>query len=253
MDGISLLPVFLVGLAGSVHCVGMCGGIVSAFSMAAADRPAFPVPVVALVRPAVSAGVVRVAAYNAGRLASYATAGAIAGGLAGGVRLLAGLSAWQAAAYWIASGLLILQGLYLLGGLARMGRIEQFGEALWRRLRPLTARIMPLDSTPKFLALGMLWGWLPCAMVYSVLLTAMLAGSAAGGASVMLSFGLGTLPMLLLMGLGGMHLAPGPQRQKLRAVAGLLVLAFGVAGIARAAGGLPTGWFDTLCLTMAPS
>ncbi|PWF54796.1 sulfite exporter TauE/SafE family protein [Massilia glaciei] len=250
MDGINLLPVFLVGLAGSVHCVGMCGGIVSAFSMAAAERPAFPVPVITLKRPPVSAGVVRVAAYNTGRLASYATAGAIAGGLAGGVRLLADLSAWQAAAYWITSAVLILQGLYLMGGWAGLGRIERFGEALWRRLRPLTARIMPLDSPGKFMALGLLWGWLPCAMVYSVLVTAMLAGSAAGGASVMLAFGLGTLPMLLLMGLGGMHLAPGPHRQKLRAAAGVLVLAFGVAGIARAAGGLPTGWFDTMCRSM---
>lgn len=250
MSAISLLPVFLVGLAGSVHCVGMCGGIVSAFSMAPA-RPAFPVAVVTLAAPRLTDSAVRVAAYNTGRIASYATAGAIAGGLAGGARTLAGMAAWQGAAYFIANLILVMLGLYLMGAWSALARVEQLGQALWRRLHPLTSRILRIDSPFKMLALGALWGWLPCGMVYSVLLTAMLAGSVAGGASVMLVFGLGTLPMLLALGLAGARLRTLLQRPAVRAAGGLLVLAFGLLGMARAGSGASMGWLDVLCVTGA--
>ena len=252
MNGISLFPVFLVGLAGSVHCVGMCGGIVSAFSMAppvSSSRPPFPVAVMTMAAPRARGGAWRVAAYNSGRIASYATAGAIAGGLAGGARTLAGLAAWQAGAYWAANLVLVVLGLYLMGAWSGLARIEQLGQGLWGMLRPLMGRILPLDSPLKMLALGALWGWLPCGMVYSVLLTAMLAGSAASGAAVMLAFGAGTLPMLLALGLAGARLRAALQRPVVRAAGGLLVLGFGLLGMARAVAGAHNGWLDALCLS----
>ncbi len=245
MDQLNLIPVFLVGLAGSVHCVGMCGGIVSAFSMA----PAFPVAVVTQTAP--RANTLRMAAYNAGRIGSYAAAGALAGGLAGGVRTLAGLNTLQTGAYWFANLMLVLLGLNLAGALPGLARIEQLGQGLWRRLRPLSARFGPLDTPAKMLALGALWGWLPCGMVYSMLLTATLVGSAHGGAAVMLAFGLGTLPMLLALGAAGARLRRALQQKAVRAAAGLLVLAFGLLGLLRAAGGVSHGWLDALCLTVA--
>jgi hypothetical protein len=112
-------------------------------------------------------------------------------------------------------------------------------------------RIVPLDSPLKMLALGALWGWLPCGMVYSVLLTAMLAGSAGAGASVMLAFGLGTLPMLLALGVAGVRLREQLQRRAVRLAGGVLVLAFGVLGLTRAWRGVSLGWLDALCLTGA--
>jgi sulfite exporter TauE/SafE len=244
MDGLNLFPVFLVGLAGSVHCVGMCGGIVSAFSMA----PAFPVAVVTQAAPRAADSAVRTMAYNTGRIGSYGLAGAIAGGLAGGARTLAGLTSLQVGGYWLANLMLVVLGLYLMGAWKGLTRLELLGQGLWSRLRPLMSYILPLDSPLKMLALGALWGWLPCGMVYSVLLTAMLAGSAAGGASVMLAFGLGTLPMLLALGMSGARLRLALQRPRVRLAGGLLVLGFGLLGIARAAGGMPMGWLDTLCL-----
>jgi sulfite exporter TauE/SafE len=249
MDGLNLIPVFLVGLAGSVHCVGMCGGIVSAFSMA----PAFPVPVVSQAGPGAADAVARTMAYNIGRIASYGMAGALAGGLAGGVRTLAGLSSLQVGGYWLANAMLVALGLYLMGAWAGLARLETLGQGLWRTLRPLMSHIMPLDSPLKLLALGALWGWLPCGMVYSVLLTATLAGSAAAGAAVMLAFGLGTLPMLLALGMTGARLRQALQRPQVRLAGGILVLGFGVLGMARAAAGLSLGWIDALCLSgMAP-
>jgi sulfite exporter TauE/SafE len=249
MNALNLLPVFLVGLAGSVHCVGMCGGIVSAFSMAPAARAPFPVAVVTRAAPRLAAGAQRMLAYNAGRIGSYALAGAIAGGLAGGVRTLAGLGALQAGGYWLANAMLVLLGLYLTGAWPALARIELLGRGLWARLRPLMGRMLPLDTPLKMFALGALWGWLPCGMVYSVLLTAMLAGSAPAGAAVMLAFGLGTLPMLLALGAAGERLRHALQRRAVRVAGGLLVLVFGVAGLARAAAGIHGGWLDMLCLT----
>lgn len=245
MEQLNLIPVFLVGLAGSVHCVGMCGGIVSAFSMA----PAFPVPVVAHAAPSAANAAARTLAYNTGRIASYATAGALAGGLAGGVRTLAGLAWLQTGGYWLANLMLVVLGLYLTGAWAGLTRLEALGQGLWRRLRPLMTHILPLDSPFKLLALGALWGWLPCGMVYSVLLTAMLAGSAGGGAAVMLAFGLGTLPMLLALGAAGTRLRRAMQLPKVRLGGGLVVLGFGLLGLARASAGMSMGWLDTLCLS----
>lgn len=248
---LSLFPVFLVGLAGSVHCAGMCGGIVGALSVA--PRPAFPVPVrtVGYLRaaPAVEgSALLRVASYNAGRIASYASAGVLAGGLAGGATRLAGLPALQAGAYLLANLMLVALGLYLMDAWRGLAGLERGGQALWRRIAPLLHRIGPPDTPGRMFAAGALWGWLPCGMVYSVLVTAMLSGSALGGASVMLAFGLGTLPMLAAMGLAGMRLRTLFQKRGLRLACGLLILGFGLLGLWRATGGVGHHWLDILCL-----
>jgi sulfite exporter TauE/SafE len=194
-------------------------------------------------------GAMRVLAYNLGRIGSYATAGALAGGLAGGARALSGISAVQAGGYWLANLMLIVLGLYLMDAWHGLARLESFGQALWRRLQPFTKFLLPLDSLPKMLALGSLWGWLPCGMVYSMLLTAMLTGSAVSGASVMLVFGLGTLPTLLALGLLGAKWRNLMQRRQVRIASGLIVLTFGLIGLLRAANGLPASWLDAVCIT----
>lgn len=247
---VNLFPVLLAGLAGSVHCAGMCGGIVSAFSSVPQARKPFPVAVVSSSgMPAVADSAVRVLAYNSGRIGSYAVAGALAGGIAGSAGKLAGMAQVQAAAYWGANLMLVALGLYLMGAWSGIARLEQLGGHLWKRIQPLTKRVMPLDSPAKLFALGGLWGWLPCGMVYSMLVTAMLAGSAADGAAVMLAFGLGTLPMMMSLGLLGQRLREYTRLPAFRIGAGLVVIGFGVLGLARAAGGLPQHWLSALCLT----
>src|SRR5690606_3175467 len=100
----------------------------------------------------------------------------------------------------------------------------------------------------RMLVAGALWGWLPCAMVYSVLVTAMLSGSAASGAAVMAAFGLGTLPMMMALGLAGARLRGWIGLRAVRLACGALVLGFGLLGLARAAGGLPASWLGALCI-----
>ncbi|MFM9434395.1 uncharacterized protein ACFDR9_001450 [Janthinobacterium sp. CG_23.3] len=254
MSALNLLPVFMVGLAGSVHCIGMCGGIVGALSAASSPRPR---PVVAIAVAATGARLhdgapLRVAAYNAGRIASYMAAGALAGGLAGGAAHLLRLAGLQLAFYWMANLMLVALGLYLMDAWRGLARLEAAGNLVWRRVQPLLKPLLPMDSALKALALGGLWGWLPCGMVYSVLLTAMLSGSALQGALVMLAFGLGTLPTLLALGLVGARLRAAVRRRGVRLAGGLLVLAFGLLGLARAVNGVSLGWLDALCLTGHP-
>lgn len=245
---LSLFPVFVVGLLGSVHCAGMCGGIVGALSFAP-QRPRAGATTIALRPVAAAPASLNVAAYNLGRIASYMTAGAIAGGVAQGAGALSGLPLLQAAAYWLANLMLVAMGLYLMGAWSGIAHVERGGQWLWRRVQPQLKRVGPPDTPGRMFAAGALWGWLPCAMVYSVLVTAMLSGSAASGALTMLAFGLGTLPMMLALGLAGARLRGWLRLPAVRIACGAVVLAFGVLGLLRAAGGLPPSWLHTLCVT----
>ncbi|NEX62279.1 sulfite exporter TauE/SafE family protein [Noviherbaspirillum galbum] len=257
MSQIHLLPVFLVGLLGGVHCIGMCGGIVGALSLAG-DRKRIPIiPVSGAATSSLMAGqadvsgLARVLAYNTGRIASYATAGAIAGGVAQGVRALSFMSSLQIGGYWLANIMLVALGLYLMDAWRGLARLEAAGQFAWRRIQPLVRRFLPMDTPGKALALGALWGWVPCGMVYSVLLTAMMSGSAASGALTMLAFGAGTLPVLLTMGLFGDRLQQWTRQRRVRVIAGVIVLGFGLLGLARVVHGLPLGGLDALCISPA--
>jgi sulfite exporter TauE/SafE len=272
MNALQLLPIFVVGLAGSVHCAGMCGGIVGALSVIPAHAEIHGAPThkrsmdfrvrgngEATVIPIVAArdyALTRVLAYNAGRIGSYMLAGALAGGLAGGARDIGALAGVQLGLYWLANLMLVALGLYLMNAWRGLAVLEQGGRLLWQRaqpaMAPLIRTLLPADQPHKAFALGALWGWLPCGMVYSALATAMLSGSASNGAAVMLAFGLGTLPMLTSLGLLGARLRSTMQQPHVRIACGLLVLAFGVIGLARAANGITPDWMNMLCLTPHP-
>jgi sulfite exporter TauE/SafE len=218
---------FAVGLLGGVHCVGMCGGIVGALTFGLPEHKrsgwgALPFQL----------------AYNLGRITSYSVAGALVGGL--GV-LLAGLlpvAAAQRVLLALAGLFMVLLGLYLAGWWNGLRRVEQAGGRLWRHLEPLGRRLLPVRTPWQALALGLVWGWLPCGLVYSVLIWALSAGGALQGAGLLLAFGLGTLPNLLLMGAAAGWLASQVRKPAVRQIAGALVLAFGLYTLAQAAGWL---------------
>ena len=245
---VSLFPVFVVGLLGSVHCAGMCGGIVGALSLAP-PRMRAVTPLISLRSAGIAAPAARTLAYNAGRIASYAAAGALAGGFAGAAVRWSALPLLQGAAYVAANLLLVALGLHLMDAWRGIARIERAGAVVWRHVTPLLRRVGPPDTSGRMFVAGALWGWLPCAMVYSVLVTAMLSGSAAHGAAVMLAFGLGTLPMMMALGLAGARLRGWLQRKAVRLACGATVLGFGLLGLWRAAGGLPASWLAALCVT----
>ena len=212
MPDTGFLALFLVGLLGGTHCVGMCGGIVSALSMGG------------------QAGWGLHLAYNAGRILSYAVAGAIAGALGAASLGLAGQVPVRMVLYFFANLMLVALGLYLIGLSGALALTERAGQALWRRVQPLTRRFLPVRGAAQAFPLGVLWGWLPCGLVYSALASALTAGSAGRGAAMMLAFGLGTLPNLLLAGLLLARLNGIVKRPVVRTVSGLLVLGFGIYG-----------------------
>ncbi len=247
---IALLPVFLIGLLGGVHCVGMCGGIVGAFSVAGSSNRPFPVAVISQASShAFSAeGSLRVLSFNAGRIGSYIIAGAIAGFL-GSIPALIHITVLQSIGYWIANVLLIALGLTLMNIWHGLARVESVGLWMWRRVQTLISRFLPVENMWQAAALGSLWGWVPCGMVYSVLMTALLTGSALHGAFVMFAFGLGTLPLLFSMGLLGARVRTNLQKPAVKIVAGSVVLAFGLLGMFRLSTGISHDWLDAVCIT----
>jgi len=251
VNSIALLPIFFVGLLGGVHCVGMCGGIVGAFSVAT-PRRSFPVPV--LTQSAgvsvAAAGALRVLAFNAGRIGSYLIAGALVGVL-GSIPVMMNIAILQRGAYWLANLMLVALGLTLMNAWHGLSRLEAIGQWVWRQIQPLIRRCLPVETAWQALVLGGLWGWVPCGMVYSVLMTALLTGSAWQGASVMLAFGLGTLPLLFSMGLLGRRMQAGLHMPLLRTFAGSLVLVFGLLGLYRVVTGATYGWLEAVCITPA--
>jgi len=207
-----LLPSALIlGVLGGGHCLGMCGGLMGALTLA--------------IPPEQRARRLQLLlAYNLGRICSYALAG-----------LLLGLAGWALAsspaalALRVVAGLLmIVMGLYLAGWWSGLTRIEALGRGLWRFIQPLTRRFMPVTSLPRALVLGGLWGWLPCGLVYSTLLWAASQGNALHSAALMFTFGLGTLPVLIATGLAAERLTALLRRQGIRMAGGVLVILFGL-------------------------
>ena len=214
----------LLGAASGLHCVGMCGGIVAAFSSRKISfaKPAHEWP--------------RQLAFNAGRITSYALAGAAAGALGSGLLVARALPA-QTALMVIANLILVLVGLQLAGKGTALARLEALGAPLWRRLQPAAARLLSGKGVSKIYAAGVLWGWLPCGLVYGALVLAAAASSSAiEGALSMLAYGLGTLPWLMAAGLAAARMRSWFTRRAARAAAGAAVLSFGLYGVASAAG-----------------
>ncbi len=179
-----LVSALILGLLGGGHCLGMCGGLMGALTLAIPKEQR-------------SRRFRLLLAYNLGRILSYASAG-----------LLIGLAGWAvanspAAMFMrvLAGLLLISMGLYLAGWWSGLTRIESLGRGLWRHIQPVASRLLPVSSLPRALLLGALWGWLPCGLVYSTLLWSASQGNALDSALLMLAFGLGTWPVLLATGL----------------------------------------------------
>jgi sulfite exporter TauE/SafE len=202
-----------LGLASGVHCAGMCGGIVGAFSLQNRGQRA------------ISA---RICLFNAGRISSYALAGALAGTLgwyAGGP---------QTALLILANAVLVFVGLHLAGVGSPMRWLERLGIPLWRALQPLAARVARRPGVAASYGMGLLWGWLPCGLVYGALVAAAFAGSAEAGAAAMAAFGLGTLPWLLAAGIAAARIRHFLRLSVVRLAAGGTVLGFGAWGLAYA-------------------
>lgn len=238
----------LAGAMSGLHCGAMCGGIVSAHSTLPATIPVRLVSSGATT--ALPAGpMTRNFAFNAGRIGSYTLAGALAGSLGGATLVMQDSMVLRQILFAMANLMLVALGLYVAGWWRGITILERGGAKLWRQIQPLAAALLksPITSSRRSLALGAVWGWIPCGLVYAMLVTAMASGSAVNGAIVMLAFGIGTLPNLLLLGWAGVRLAQYLRQPAFRMAAGSIILAFGLFGLRRLPELAKLGGWGALC------
>jgi uncharacterized protein len=216
IDWLTISAALLTGVLGGVHCAAMCGGIATGFSAMGCDGP----------------GWWRALQPNLGRILGYTLAGAIAGGIGFGI------VGW-ARSDWLAVGaralvgvVLVLAALRLLGHGRRLAFLSRPGTLLWQRLRPLQRGLLPANTPARRIALGMLWGWMPCGLSTTLLAAAWLQADMRNGALTMAAFGLGTLPLMVPLTWSGARVGQHLQRGPWRIGLGTVVLSAGVLTLA---------------------
>ncbi|MCE8004280.1 sulfite exporter TauE/SafE family protein [Billgrantia ethanolica] len=207
-----LLAAFVFGLLGGAHCIGMCGGIMSALTFAVPPSMRSPARLSGLLL-----------GYNLGRILSYMAAGALVASLG---TLVALTPAARAGLQALAAIMLILMALYIANWWKGLLKVEALGRHLWRYLEPFGKRLMPVVKVPQAIALGAVWGWLPCGLVYSMLAWSLATADPLFGASLMAAFGLGTLPSLLVTGFAARQLSALIRHPTTRALAALTIIGF---------------------------
>lgn len=200
----------ILAAAGAGHCIGMCGALSMnmTFAIPESQRRGWRLPVWQ-------------GLFSAGRLTSYALLGALVS--LGGEQLLAQLPGGQSLPWLLAAIVMLIMAGYFVGYSLGVNALERMGQALWRRIQPLVGKLMPINSPVRALTVGLLWGLMPCGLVYSALALAAVSGNVLSGVTVMLSFGLVTVLPVSLTGmasglLGG---AQSPWLRRLGAVSAL--------------------------------
>ncbi len=209
---------FLLGLAGSAHCMGMCGGIAGALGLAT-DKQRYARWVIVL-------------AYNIGRTVSYVFICLLFFTLLHGLLHVAESQLPVAQHFFylrvIAGLLMVAMGMYLAQWWMGLTYLERIGQYVWRYIQPMGQTLFPVNSPGKALMLGMVWGWLPCGLVYSALAYAVVQPTAGLAATTMLAFALGTVPAMLATGVAASQFLPIVQRPAVRRWLGIIVIAFGL-------------------------
>lgn len=218
---VTFYAAFLVGIFATVHCVGMCGSIMGALSLSLSE----PIRANRINR------FFYVSSYNIGRVLSYTIAGFIAGSLGMGIIEITNIPSGFQVLRYSSVVVMIIIGLYLAGWFPQISAIEKIGLPVWKILEPIGRKLMPVDSIFKVFFYGMIWGWLPCGMVYTVLVWTLTAGSAINGALTMLAFGLGTMPAMIAAGVTTTWLTRFAQSAATRRFIGLLIILMAIASL----------------------
>ena len=218
---IGYLGAFLMGLFGTLHCVGMCGSIMGILTFSLPQR----------IRSHPARLVNYLGYYNLGRLISYALAGMLAGGFGSGLLFSLSPETGHTILLLLATGLMIATGFYLAGWFPALAYLERLGAPVWNKLEPLGRRLLPVQSPLQALFYGLIWGWLPCGLVYSALFIALGQGNWSQGGLFMLLFGLGTLPANLGTGIFAQQIMRIARNPQWRISAGIALILFALTGL----------------------
>lgn len=211
----SYLVAFLMGIFSALHCLGMCGSIIGSLTLSLKRE----------IRENKRLLLPFVACYNAGRVTSYTLAGLLAGlaehvlsspfGEGHGHRILQILSAL----------VMLGAGLHIAGWFPRFAYVEKLGIVFWKRIEPYGRRLVPVETLPKAFVFGMIWGWLPCGLVYAALALAATTGEVARSSFTMLAFGLGTMPAVMSVGIMTSWMVKLSSLTRFRQLAGITLIA----------------------------
>ncbi len=211
MDYLSFITALSIGLLGGAHCIGMCGGVIGALTMAVDTRDT-------------ARRVSLIVAYNAGRIASYVLIAVVFYLLIDQLESYFALGIIRS----LAGFLLIAMGLYLANWWRGLVYLEKLGAHLWRLIQPLSKRLLPVKTLWHASLLGIIWGWLPCGLIYSALVYSATASSAANAAFVMFGFALGTLPTVLLGSFMAERFSAFIKKKNVRNIMAVCIIFFGV-------------------------
>lgn len=210
-DTLSFTAAFLVGLLGGAHCIGMCGGITGAFGLNT--------------QGSLTNRLIKTLSFNSGRILSYTFAGFIIGLIS---TAFSSLNPMVGMILRLIAGVfIILMGLYIADWSRAITFVEKAGQGLWKLIQPLTKPFLPADTVKKSVVLGLLWGWLPCGLVYSTLVLASAASTPIDSAMIMLAFGLGTLPAMLTTGVLASQLSTFIRHKQVRNLAAIMMIIMG--------------------------
>jgi sulfite exporter TauE/SafE len=210
MNELTLLGALVIGLLGSSHCIFMCGGLCSAVSA----------------NPQGEKKDLHLLSYNIGRLITYALLGAVFG-LIGGV-VVEVIPQMTVILRSVAGLLLVAMGLYLTRWWMGLTLLEKLGAKLFAPLQPLSKKLLPINSHPKAFSLGMLWGLLPCGLVYSTLSWSLALSDWRQSSLLMLAFGVGTLPAMLTLGVSQKKILGLLFQKNFRSVIGVAIIGMGI-------------------------
>ena len=211
----SYIAAFLLGLFSTVHCIAMCGSVIGALTLS----------LPAEVRESQGKMLPYVLNYNLGRLLSYGIAGAIVGLISSPLASFDGHLILR----YLSVLVMISMGLYLAGWFPKFARMERLGAPIWKWLQPIGQKLLPVRKRSQAFLLGIIWGWLPCGLVYAALAVAATVGEPVKASLVMMAFGAGTLPAVMGAGLFTGLLASMARIKHLRQIAGILIIVMALA------------------------
>ncbi|MBF0422889.1 MAG: sulfite exporter TauE/SafE family protein [Magnetococcales bacterium] len=214
---------FLLGLTSGLHCLGMCGGIVGALTLSLSSE----------VRSNRLTLSLYLLAINSGRLFSYVLAGIGAGLIGQGTFQITGPAMGHPILQSFSSIILMVTGLYLTGRFPYLALLEHAGIPLWSRFEPWFRRLIPVRSWGRGMLLGLIWGWLPCFLVYSSLLRSLATATPMQGGLTMMAFGIGTLPANLATGFLTGYMMQWRKAAWMRWSVGLFFVAAGLVTLPR--------------------
>jgi sulfite exporter TauE/SafE len=210
----SFFVALLMGLFSAFHCLGMCGSIIGSLTLSLKRE----------IRENKRLLLPFVASYNAGRVLSYSMAGMLAGFAENVLSMPLGEGHGHRILQILSAIVMLGAGLHIGGWFPRFAYIEKFGNVVWRRIEPYGRRLVPVETLPRAFVFGMVWGWLPCGLVYTALALAATTGDVFRSTFTMLAFGLGTMPAVMGVGIMTSWMVKLSNMKRFRELTGIVLI-----------------------------